>query len=160
MAGIFSVPDRGGKNRGFIAIYLLHTVNRKPKSGYEILSEIKGKFEGKWSPSKGTVYPLLNHLSSEGLLSVKSVGKRSKNTFEITPKGKKVLSRMQKEGALHRERFMKLRILFSDVMGDEKAEVLKIVFELERNATAKTGEGRVKSLKALNKCLNEIKKIK
>jgi len=159
MAGILSVSDHGGKTRGFIAMYLLHTLNRKPKSGYEILSEIKEKCEGKWTPSKGTVYPLLTQLSTEGLLSVKTVGKRAKNIFEITPKGKEVLSRMRKQGSAHRERIMKFRALFSDMMGEEKAEVLKILFELERSATAKKGESRHKAVKILKKCLNELEKI-
>jgi DNA-binding PadR family transcriptional regulator len=159
MAGILSVSDQGGKTRGFIAMYLLHTLSRKPKSGYEILSEIKEKCEGKWTPSKGTVYPLLTDLRAEGLLSVKAIGKRSKNIFEVTPKGKNVLSRMRKEGAAHRERFMKFRVLFSDMMGEEKAEVLKILFELERSATAKTGESRPKAVKILKKCLNELEKL-
>jgi DNA-binding PadR family transcriptional regulator len=159
MTGIMSVPDRAGKTRGFITIYLLHTLSKKPKSGYEILSEIKEKCEGKWTPSKGTVYPLLAHLSAEGLLSVKAVGKRSKNTFEITSKGKDVLSRMHKEGAAHRERFMKFRILFSDMMGEEKGEIFKLLFELERSATAKTVKNRPKTVKMLKKCLIELEKI-
>jgi len=158
MSGILSVPDRGGKTGGFIAMYLLHTINRKPKSGYEILSEIKEKCEGKWTPSKGTVYPLLAHLSSEGMLSARTVGKRSKNIFEITPEGKKFLFQMRKEGAVRRERMMKLRVLFSDMMGEEKAEILNLLFELERNATAKTGKSQPKTVKILKKCLSELEK--
>jgi DNA-binding PadR family transcriptional regulator len=159
MAGILSVSDRAGKTRGFIAMYLLHTLDRKPKTGYEILSEIKERCEGKWTPSKGTVYPLLTHLSAEGLLSVKTVGKRSKNIFKITPRGKIVLSRLRKEGAAHRERMMKFRALFSDMMGEEKGGVLKLLFELERKATEKTGKSRPKAVKILKRCLDELEKI-
>ena len=53
---------------------------------------------------------------------------------------------------------MKLRVLFSDMMGEEKAEILNLLFELERNATAKTGKSQPKTVKILKKCLSELEK--
>ena len=50
------------QQKGFLTIYLLFSLKQKPKSGYELLSEIKEKTEGAWVPSKGTIYPLLIQL--------------------------------------------------------------------------------------------------
>ncbi|MBW6461696.1 MAG: PadR family transcriptional regulator [DPANN group archaeon] len=54
-----------------MALYVLYTVKKDPKYGYEILSDIKLKCKDLWVPSKGTLYPLLNKLENEGLISVK-----------------------------------------------------------------------------------------
>ena len=158
MIGISGVSTGGGKHRGFMVIYLLHTLNRKPKSGYEILAEIREKCEGKWAPSKGTLYPLLTQLKEEGLISVKTVGKRSKNIFEITPKGKKELSNLRKEREGHRERMMQLRNLFSDIIGEEKADVFNILHEIKQVALEKSAKSKPETMKILKKCLNDLKR--
>ncbi len=157
MTGISNVST-GGKHRGFISIYLLHTLNRKPKSGYEILAEIKEKCEGKWAPSKGTVYPLLTQLKEEGLITVKTVGKRSKNIFEITPKGRKALSKLRKEREGHKEKMMQLRNLFTDVIGGGKADVYNILHEIKQAALEKPSKSKPETMRILKKCLNDLKR--
>jgi DNA-binding PadR family transcriptional regulator len=160
MVGILSVSTGSGKHRGFIAIYLLHTLNKEPKSGYDILAEIREKCEGKWAPSKGTVYPLLTQLKDEGLIAVKTVGKRSKNIFELTPRGRTVLSKLKKEREGHREKMLQLRNLFSDVIGGEKAEVFNILHEIKQAALDKPARRKPETMRILKRCVNDLKGIK
>ena len=46
MANLLNIPTKVGKQRGILSIYLLHSIKNNPKSGYELLSEIKGKTDG------------------------------------------------------------------------------------------------------------------
>jgi DNA-binding PadR family transcriptional regulator len=62
MTGFFKFAGRGGKERGLIALYVLHTLDKHPGSGYELIKEIEEKTGGKWVPSKGTLYTFLKQL--------------------------------------------------------------------------------------------------
>jgi len=81
MAQIFSIETKKGKQRGILSIYILHSIKKKPKTGYDLIAEIKDKTEGTWDPSKGTIYPILKHLEEDNLISVKEIGLRSKKIF-------------------------------------------------------------------------------
>jgi len=78
------------KTKGILTHYLLYSLNKKPKSGYELIEEIKEKTKGAYIPSKGSIYPILNHLEEERLIKVKSIEKRSKSIYEVTSQGKKL----------------------------------------------------------------------
>jgi len=118
MASILSFLDKGGKARGFLTLYLLNSLKEGPKSGYDILIEIKEKTNGAWMPSKGTVYPLLRHLEKEGFISVKTTGKRSKNIFEITLEGENELLVMINEARKMQGKMMQFRDLISSIFAE------------------------------------------
>ena len=113
-------------------MYLLCSLKKKPKSGYEIISEIKEKTEGTWVPSKGTIYPLLKQLEKGGLIKVKTTEKRSKNIFEITPKGKKIILNTKKQGESMMKKFMKFRNLIIDMI-EEDSEVLSTMMQIQNS---------------------------
>jgi len=159
MNGFHNISSKGDRKRGFISVYLLYSLDKKPKSGYEILAEIKEKSGGKYAPSKGTVYPLLKELQEEGLISIKSVGKRSKNIFEVTPRGKIALSKIRKEREEMKERLSQFRNLFSGLMGDEKSDVMNLIFEIKHLSLDKEAKKKTEVINALNKCLIDLKKI-
>jgi DNA-binding PadR family transcriptional regulator len=58
-------------------------LERSPKTGAEIMDSIEGMTQGWWRPSPGSVYPLLDELSAEGLIK-----KREDGRYEITSKGR------------------------------------------------------------------------
>ncbi len=159
MIGLWKVATANGRKRGFITVYILHSLSKKPKSGYDILSEIKCKCGDRWVPSKGTMYPLLGQLEEEGLIAVKDVGKRSKNVFEITPKGKKMLAGLRKEREMMRERFAHFRNLLSDVMGEGNAEMFDLLFKIKEKSLTVPRERRAEAAKVLGKCLEGLNKI-
>ncbi len=158
MIGLWKIRSEKGRVTGILSLYVLHTLKKSPKSGYEILSEIKLKCGDKWAPSKGTIYPLLTKLKQEGLINVKEVGSRSKNTFEISPKGRKVLSGISKKREKLRERFSHFRNLFSDILGEEKMDIFNLIMKIRESSLKKADKDRVK--KALERCLAELEGIK
>jgi DNA-binding PadR family transcriptional regulator len=58
-------------------------MNREPKNGAEIIDEIEKMSFGGWRPSPGSVYPLLDEMTQEGLIQ-----KREDGRYELTEKGK------------------------------------------------------------------------
>lgn len=66
-----------------------------PSYGYEVVSRIEDITEGYWSPSYGTIYPLIQRLEEEGLLrelSDEEVEERGldngdRKYFELTEEG-------------------------------------------------------------------------
>ncbi|MEW5897017.1 MAG: PadR family transcriptional regulator [Nanoarchaeota archaeon] len=140
-----------------MTIYVLYSIKRNPKTGYEILSEIRQKCGDKWSPSKGSIYPLLKQLEKENLIRIKNVGLRSKNVFEISPKGKKFLSSMHKGGQKLRERFSYFRNLLADIMGEENVNITGLILDIKETSLTKTKKEEVK--KILENCLSELKRV-
>lgn len=157
MIGLWKFSDEKGKKVGLITIYILYTLKKNPKSGYEILSEIKQKCGNKWSPSKGTLYPLLKQLEKEQLIRIKKVGSRSKNIFEISTNGEKLLSSMRKEKQRLRERFSHFRNLFADILGKEKMDILGLILEIKEVSLTKTKKDEVK--KILKNSLSELRRV-
>ena len=122
MSNVLNFEMHNGQQKGILTMYILYSLQKKPKSGYEIISEIKEKTEETWVPSKGTIYPLLRQLENGGLIKVKITEKRSKNIFKVTPKGKKMILNTKKQGESMMKKFMKYRNLIIDMI-EEDSEV-------------------------------------
>jgi DNA-binding PadR family transcriptional regulator len=80
-------PGGGRKaGRGDIRAAILVLLAEAPMHGYQIISEITERSEGAWRPSPGSVYPTLQQLADEGLLtSTESEGRR---VHELTEAGR------------------------------------------------------------------------
>ncbi len=75
-----------GMRRG-LRFWILYLLSRGPKNGAELMDEMEIMTRGWWRPSPGSVYPLLESLTSEGL-----VKKREDGRYELTEKGKNEVS--------------------------------------------------------------------
>jgi DNA-binding PadR family transcriptional regulator len=64
-------------------MWVITMLNKSPKNGAEIMEEIETMTQGWWRPSPGSVYPLLDELTQEGIIRKREDGK-----YEITPQGK------------------------------------------------------------------------
>lgn len=160
MAGLWKLSGKTGKGGGILTLYLLHSLNERPKSGYGLLAEIREKSKGDWNPSKGAVYPILKHLEKEKLIAIRDVGKRSKNTFQLTVKGRRTLEDIRRNREEHRERFFRFRKLFSSIIGGESPEVMDLVFEI-KDAAFELSPGKKKEVvKALKKCLADLGRMR
>ncbi len=146
-----------GQQRGILTIYLLCSLKKKPKSGYEIISEIKEKTEGTWVPSKGTIYPLLKQLEKGGLIKVKTKGKRAKNIFEITPTGKKMILQVKKQGEHMMKKFMKFRNLMTDVI-EEDNEAASTMMRIQNTVFMASKEKKCEVIKILKRCASDLQK--
>jgi DNA-binding PadR family transcriptional regulator len=80
-------PGRGTKaSRGDVRAAILALLQEGPRNGYQIMSEIEERSGGAWRPSPGAVYPALQQLADEGLISgEESEGRR---TFSLTDAGR------------------------------------------------------------------------
>jgi DNA-binding PadR family transcriptional regulator len=71
--------------RGDIRTAMLAALQDGPGHGYELMNRLSERSGGRWRPSPGSVYPLLQALQDEGLLTaVETDGKR---VFSLTQAG-------------------------------------------------------------------------
>src|SRR5215467_7426559 len=78
---------RGGPRarRGDVRAAVLALLAERPMHGYEMIKEIEERSEGAWTPSAGSIYPMLQLLEDEGLIrGEESDGKRR---FALTDTG-------------------------------------------------------------------------
>jgi DNA-binding PadR family transcriptional regulator len=71
-----------GNVRGLLLAALLDG----PAHGYELMRRLEGQAGGRWRPSPGSVYPLLQLLEDEGLVS--STDREGRKVYELTPAGR------------------------------------------------------------------------
>jgi DNA-binding PadR family transcriptional regulator len=78
---------RGGRaRRGNVRAAILALLGERPMHGYEMIQELTNRTGGVWRPSPGSVYPALQLLEDEGLItSQQAEGKR---LFSLTDAGR------------------------------------------------------------------------
>ena len=72
--------------RGDVRTALLIVLLDGPGHGYELIQALETKTEGRWRPSPGSVYPSLQMLTDEGLVT--ATEQEGKRTFELTEAGR------------------------------------------------------------------------
>jgi DNA-binding PadR family transcriptional regulator len=86
-----SGPQRTAKaGRGDVRAAILALLQEGPRTGYQIMSDIKERSGGVWRPSPGAVYPSLSQLADEGLIEGEESGGR--RTFTLTQAGRDYLA--------------------------------------------------------------------
>ena len=74
--------------RGDVRSAVLALLAEKPMHGYQIIHEIEERSGGVWKPSPGSVYPTLQLLADEGLISAEESNGRK--TYSLTVEGRQV----------------------------------------------------------------------
>ena len=77
------VNTRMGK--GDVRAAILTLLAEEPMHGYQIIRQIEERTNGAWKPSAGSVYPTLQLLSDEGLVSVETAEDRK--VYSLTKEG-------------------------------------------------------------------------
>ncbi|MFI5041337.1 MAG: PadR family transcriptional regulator [Acidimicrobiales bacterium] len=72
-------------SRGDVRAAILALLAEAPMHGYQIIQEVGERSGGVWTPSPGSVYPTLQHLEDEGLVS--SDEREGKKVFSLTQAG-------------------------------------------------------------------------
>ncbi|MFI6576550.1 PadR family transcriptional regulator [Nocardiopsis sp. NPDC050513] len=88
---------RGGPRarRGDVRTGILLLLAEEPRSGYEIIREGRERSGGMWRPSPGSVYPMLQQLEDEGLVSqIEGEGRR--RPYQLTEEG---VAHLEEHGA-------------------------------------------------------------
>ncbi len=61
---------RGRVPRGDVRTAVLRLLDEEPMHGYQLMQAIADRSGGRWTPSPGAIYPALNLLEDEGLVTV------------------------------------------------------------------------------------------
>jgi DNA-binding PadR family transcriptional regulator len=72
--------------RGDVRAAILSVLADQPMHGYQIIYEIEARSGGTWKPSPGSVYPTLQLLADEGLITAEEAG--GKKTYSLTEAGR------------------------------------------------------------------------
>ena len=83
-------PRRGGRpsvRRGDVRLAILSALRDRPMHGYQVIQELEVQTQGRWRPSAGSVYPTLQQLEDEGLVTSDPVDGR--RTYALTDEGRK-----------------------------------------------------------------------
>ena len=86
--GFFGHHWGGGRRarRGDIRTALLALLAEKPMHGYDLMRELTERSGGLWRPSAGSVYPTLQMMEEEGLVTGEDI--EGRRTFSLTSKGR------------------------------------------------------------------------
>ncbi|MGJ4898148.1 MULTISPECIES: PadR family transcriptional regulator [unclassified Bradyrhizobium] len=118
-AGLFERGRRGGREEfgrggggrffgpGDLRSLLLWLIGEKPRHGYELIKAVEQLVGGAYSPSPGSVYPILNLLEDMGQIEAASA-EGGKKLFAITDAGRQALKEDEAaiDGLLSRLRIM------------------------------------------------------
>jgi len=81
--------------RGDVRTAILALLAERPMHGYEIIQEISERSGGLWRPSPGSVYPNLQLLSDEGMVTSTGEGTGSRRAFELTDTGREEAAKQE-----------------------------------------------------------------
>ncbi|MGN9812227.1 PadR family transcriptional regulator [Micromonospora sp. BQ11] len=127
-------------SHGRLRLYLLKLLDDGPRHGYELIRLLEERFLGLYAPSAGTIYPRLQRLEGDGLVTHTAAGGRK--VYEITDAGRAEL----------RQRADELTTLESDITasvqdlsalaGEIRSEVRGSVRDLKRELREATRQTR------------------
>jgi DNA-binding PadR family transcriptional regulator len=82
-------------SHGRLRLYLLKLLDDSPRHGYDVIRLLEDRFMGLYAPSPGTIYPRLQRLEAEGLVTQSQEGGRK--VYRITDAGREELAARQDE---------------------------------------------------------------
>ena len=92
--------DRGGRGggrhrarRGAVPLAIFNLLEERPMHGYEIITELEARSDGRWRPSPGSIYPTLDRLESRG--AIRSTDVDGKRQFALTDHGREMFAKIQ-----------------------------------------------------------------
>ncbi|GAB3207952.1 transcriptional regulator, PadR family [Marinactinospora thermotolerans DSM 45154] len=123
---------------GRLRLYLLKLLDESPRHGYEIISLLRDRFLGVYSPSPGTIYPRLSRLEEEGLVTHEVVDGRK--VYRLTDKGREELhARASELDDLEREITDSVRDIARAVKQDVRDTISSLREELKSAAGGSRG---------------------
>jgi DNA-binding PadR family transcriptional regulator len=82
-------------SHGRLRLYLLKLLDESPRHGYDVIRLLEDRFMGLYAPSPGTIYPRLQRLEAEGLVTQSREGGRK--VYQITDAGREELAARRDE---------------------------------------------------------------
>jgi DNA-binding PadR family transcriptional regulator len=153
---------RGGRwgrffGPGEIRLALLSMLESGPKHGYELMKELETKSGGIYKASAGAIYPALQQLEDEGMVT--SDAAAGKRTYSLTNEGR---AELQKEAETVKRIWQRAEQAgdWAPWMGMEGAEVMRPAAELMKTALKAATRGSHDSAKIakIREILEQTKK--
>ncbi|MEU1586314.1 PadR family transcriptional regulator [Micromonospora sp. NPDC005710] len=127
-------------SHGRLRLYLLKLLDDGPKHGYELIRLLEDRFLGLYAPSAGTIYPRLQRLEVEGLVSHTAAGGRK--TYDITDAGRAELRQRAAELTALETDIAATVADLSSLAGEIRSEVRGSVRDLKRELSEATRQTR------------------
>jgi DNA-binding PadR family transcriptional regulator len=86
----------GRARRGDIRSAILALLAERPMHGYEIIGELTERTDGLWRPSPGSIYPTLQLLEDEGLVTAQADEAGGKRRYALTEQGQRAAADVAK----------------------------------------------------------------
>lgn len=86
--------------KGNLQFVILKMLKEESKHGYQIIKDLEAQFKGFYSPSPGSVYPILQMLEDRDFVSISQDGK--KKIYTITEEGNAFLNENMNNEMLQR----------------------------------------------------------
>jgi len=158
-------PRRRRRGRWFgsgdMKYVILKLLRDNPMHGYEVMKALEEHTHGCYKPSPGTVYPTLQWLEDEGLVSVEEVD--GKKVYSITEAGSDFL--MENKTTVD-EIFDRIEETLDGFLDDPMPDVTRLVGRLVSQAYRTTWKVRGDSQKMetvaeiLGRAANELKEVR
>lgn len=134
---------RGGRaRRGDMVPIILKALLKKPMHGYEIISEMEEKSHGFWRPSAGSIYPNLQMLEEQGMVT--SSSENGKKIYALTDEGRVEAEKVEETFKAHWENKENHAKYFKELKG-----VAGDIFGLLRQIGAQDSEGKFAEVKVI-----------
>ncbi len=79
--------------RGAVRIAILTLLDERPMHGYELITELETRSEGRWRPSPGAIYPALEKMEYHGAVTSTEVD--AKREYTLTDQGRQMLAEIR-----------------------------------------------------------------
>ena len=120
-------------SHGRLRLYLLKLLEESPRHGYDVIRLLEDRFMGLYAPSPGTIYPRLQRLEAEGLVTQSQEGGRK--VHRITDAGREELaSRRDELDELEREIAGSVHGLAREIRDEVRGTVRDLKQELKQAA--------------------------
>ncbi|MBD3405217.1 MAG: hypothetical protein GF411_03660 [Candidatus Lokiarchaeota archaeon] len=154
--------------RGYLRYKVLQLLRERAMSGSEITSAIEEETQGEWTPSPGSLYPLLKKLKEDSIIELSSE-KGTLKRYKLTELGEALFNKEMQFGERMRKRFQSgpfpllpfIRkndelVVLQDTFRDLVRISMSLAMELVENPSKERIAQVEKILKSTKKRLEEI----
>jgi len=159
MKSILKYSTQDGHKRSLINLYVLHSLHREPKTGYDLLKEIEELTKGVWVPSKGTIYPMLRQLEDEGIIVPQETGARAKTIYALTENGETALTEMKERRHQSHENVQIIRNIHTEIFGEGRASLAENVWEIRECIRDLSDDKQKRAQEILMQCKHDLREL-
>jgi DNA-binding PadR family transcriptional regulator len=111
-----------------LSLMVLHKLSQQPHTGYSLSKEIQQSTGQK--PSFGSIYPILEKFTSEGIVSVHQEGR--KKIYTLTAKGRRAAADLKNRHAQLIEQMISHSKMFCQVTGCDAEPMISMLERLKQ----------------------------